>query len=78
MAGTSNSPDHHNVTVLTHLADFVFAVLVRIFAHNGVVDVVVERRAKLGHTTTILGAFKERDPGVKATSWREKIGTLIS
>lgn len=60
MTGTSNSPDHHYVTVLTHLADFVFAVLVRVFAHNGVVDVVVERRAKLEHTTTILGAFVKK------------------
>lgn len=60
MAGASNSTDHHDFTVLAHLADLVFAILIRIFAHNGVVDVVVERRAKLTHTTTILGAFVKK------------------
>ena len=56
MAGTRNLP-HHYVANLAHLADFVFSEFVRIFTHNGVVDVVVERRAKLAHTTAIIGAF---------------------
>lgn len=37
-------------SVFAHLADLVFAELIRVFTHNSVVDVVVERRAKLEHT----------------------------